>query len=61
MSKARLYLKQTKEKNTETLILLSFSYKKNRLRISTEMSIKPNHWNPNSQVVKQRRGIYRGG
>lgn len=56
MSKARFYLKQTKEKNKETLILLSFSYNYNRLRISTEISIKPNYWNSKAQVAKQRRG-----
>lgn len=56
MSKARFYLKQTKKKNIETLILLTFNYKYNRFRISTEISIKPNHWNSKEKVAKQRRG-----
>ncbi len=57
MSKARFYLKQPKEKNTETLIMLSFSYNYNRLRISTELSINPDYWNIKNQAPKQRRGF----
>ena len=54
---ARFYLKQTKDPKKETLIYLSFSYKKNRLRLSSELSIQPKYWNNNDQVARQVRGF----
>lgn len=52
MSAPRFYLKQTSNKKSETLIFLSFTYRKRRLRISTEISIQPRYWNASEQVAR---------
>lgn len=53
--KVKYYLKDKCTKS-ETMILMSFSYKSfgksYRLRCSTKVSVKPNHWNEKNQLVK---------
>ena len=62
MSKARFYLKRLKEikkteKNPKLFIYLAYSYNYNRLRLSTELSIKQNNWNSKEQVARETRGF----
>ena len=51
MATAKFYLKD-KNSSKETLILLAFNYSNRRLKYSTKISIKPNHWDYNLQKVK---------
>ena len=51
MATAKFYLKD-KNSSKETLILLAFNYSNRRLKYSTKISIKPNHWDYNLQKIK---------
>ena len=52
MANVRFNLRNTKSKN-ETLIYLILNHEKDRLKISTEISIHPKNWNKNKQRVKE--------
>ena len=45
------YIKNKKAK-TKTIILLFFSYQKNRVKLSTGLSITPQYWNAKKQRAK---------
>ena len=61
MPRARFYLKQIKNSKKETLIFLSFSYSKKRLRLSTGQTIQPRYWNASEQCARTVRGQVENG
>ena len=55
MANIRFNLRDTNSKN-KTLIYLILNYGKERLKISTEISVIPKNWNKNKQRLKELEG-----
>jgi integrase len=55
MSNVKFILRNKHSKN-KTMILLTFSYQKQRLRMTTGLSVRPKDWNFKKQCIVERNG-----
>ena len=55
MSKAKFYIRGSKDDNKKVLIYLSFTYQYHRLRLSTGISIQSKYWNSKEQLARSIR------
>ena len=57
MANVRYYLKNTKEKNKETLIYLRIFSDYTTLKITTGLKVKPDNWNKNTHRAREKKNF----